>query len=209
MRTRRNAADGFTLIELLVAMSILSIIMLPVYASFAGGITTWRRAQEFTAVHQTARVLLEDIAQELQNAVALSGVEFVGESRRLSFVTLRPRSSPTGGPALRRLTSVTYEVRRDRAATGYSLLRVEAPYAKDAGGAGGEPTLLMGSLSRVAFQYSHKTREGDLVPWGGAWEVRGAIPLGVRVTLVVGEARFTKTVFIPHGYEERDDRRPG
>jgi type II secretion system protein J len=209
MRRARRAPDGFTLIELLVALSIFAIVSLAVYSAFAGGITAWRRAREFSSTHQTARLLLEDMAQELRNAVQISGAHFVGETQRVSFLTLRPAPSPTGRPATRQITSVTYEVQRARGASSYSLFRTEAPYAKNAQRGRGEPVLMVDSIGGLDFQYTHKNRDGEVLPWKGAWDVKDALPLGVKMTLVVGETRFTKTVFIPHGLQEKDHQPKG
>ena len=76
MRRAWRKQDGFTLIELLVSLSIFSIISLAVYSSFAGGVGAWRRAQEFSSIYQTARLLLDDMARELKNAVMISGTDF-------------------------------------------------------------------------------------------------------------------------------------
>src|SRR2546422_5171922 len=73
---------GFTLIELLVSLTIFSIIAVAVYSAFAGGVGAWRRAQEFSSTYQTARLVLEDMAHELKNAVILSGTDFIGEKQR-------------------------------------------------------------------------------------------------------------------------------
>jgi prepilin-type N-terminal cleavage/methylation domain-containing protein len=64
-----RAQHGFTLIEVLVSVAIFSVITVAVYSAFAGGVGAWRRAQEFSSTYQTVRLVLEDMAQELKNAV--------------------------------------------------------------------------------------------------------------------------------------------
>src|SRR2546428_367323 len=78
---------GFTLIELLVSLTIFSIIAVAVYSAFAGGVGAWRRAQEFSSTYQTARLVLDDMAHELKNAVTLSGPDLIGEKQGLPFLT--------------------------------------------------------------------------------------------------------------------------
>ncbi len=126
MRRAWRKQDGFTLIELLVSLSIFSIISLAVYSSFAGGVGAWRRAQEFSSIYQTARLLLDDMARELKNAVMISGTDFVGAPQRLSFLTLRQSPYTTGHPVNHQITRVTYEVQRDQASSGYSLFRLDS-----------------------------------------------------------------------------------
>src|SRR3989449_39904 len=117
---------GFTLIELLVSLTIFSIIAVAVYSAFAGGVGAWRRAQEFSSTYQTARLVLDDMAHELKNAVTLSGTDFIGEKQGLSFLTVRQRPHAQGRPVDPKITRVTYEVRRPslRASEGSVLIQV-------------------------------------------------------------------------------------
>ncbi len=209
MRRGRGRPEGFILIELLVSLAIFSVISLAVYSAFAAGIRAWRRAQEFSSVYQTARLLLDDMGQELKNAAAIPDTAFAGEAHRLSFVTLRQNRSATGRAPYPRVTRVTYELRRDRASPGYTLFRLEAPDIKSSDSAGGERALTVGSISRLDFQYTHRGSNGEILPWKDAWDARDQLPLGVKITLMVGETRFTKTVFIPHGFQEKEDKRKG
>ena len=209
MRKGRGRPQGFTLIELLVSLAIFSVISLAVYSSFAAGIRAWRRAQEFSSVYQTARLLLDDMAQELKNAAAIPDTNFVGEAHRLSFVTLRQNPPATGRAPYPRVTRVTYELSRDRASPGYSLFRLEAPDIKSSDSDGGGRALIVGSISRFDFQYTHKDSKGEILPWKDAWDASDLLPLGVKITLMIGETRFTKTVFIPHGFQEKEDKRKG
>jgi len=209
MRRGLRKQDGFTLIELLVSLSIFSIISLAVYSSFAGGVRAWRRAQEFSSIYQTARLLLDHMAQELKNAVTISGSEFVGEAQRLSFHTLRQSPSTTGRPANHQITRVTYEVRRDKASSAYSLFRLEASAMKNSPMEREESEPMVGPVSRLDFQYTYKNSKGEILPWKEVWEVSDAIPLGVKITLGVGETLFTKMVFIPHGFQEKEDKPKG
>jgi hypothetical protein len=62
-------------------------------------------------------------------------------------------------------------------------------------------------ISTLAFVYTHKDDTGQIAPWKDAWRVSEALPLGVKITLKVGQTRFTKLVFIPHGLHE-DTTRP-
>jgi prepilin-type N-terminal cleavage/methylation domain-containing protein len=192
---------GFTLIELLVSAAILSVIGLAVYSVFAGGIGAWRKAQEFSSTYQTARLVLEDIAQELKNAVTISGPDFVGESQKLSFLTVR---RPPGRPVDPKIMRVTYEVRRDRASATYSLVREETLNVD--GSPTDEAELVVNPISKLEFLYTSKDDKGQIVPWKDAWQVSEAVPLGVKIILVVGETRFTKLVFIPHGFQEPTTR---
>ena len=60
------------------------------------------------------------------------------------------------------------------------------------------------SISKLDFQYTYKNSKGEILPWQTAWDVSDAIPIGVKITLMLGETRFTKIVFIPHGLHEEN-----
>lgn len=209
MKHERTAQHGFTLIELLLALSIFAIISLAIYSSFAGGVGAWRRAQEFSSIYQTARLLLDDMAHELKNAVAIAGLSFVGAPQRLSFVSVRQRLHPTGQSAFPQIARITYEVRKAETGGEYALFRVEVADINNAQGGSGEPELIAGSVSKVDFQYTYQNGRGEILPWKEVWETSDAIPLGVKITLTIGDTTFTKTVFIPHGYREREDKPKG
>jgi len=152
--------QGFTLIELVVSLTIFSVISLPIYSSFAGGISVWRKAREFSSVYQTARLLLDDMAIELKNAVKVSGTEFNGGPRKLSFITLRQGFHGASARRDTQIAKVTFEVLRDPSGQGYALFRRQASNLK----VRGEAELMVGSLSSLDFQYTYKNNVGELQP---------------------------------------------
>ena len=208
MRGGRKRQVGFTLIELLVSLSIFSIISLGVYSTFAGGINAWRTAQEFSSIYQTGRLLLDDVARELKNAVMVSGTEFVGEPNRFSFLTVRQSPYTSGRPSNHQITRVTYELRTDQGSSDDALFRLETADIENPEGNQGEPVLMVGSISNFALQYTYKNGEGEILLWKDTWDLSDEIPLGVKMTLQIGETSFTKTVFIPHGYQEEKNENP-
>ncbi len=192
--------QGFTLIELVVSLTIFSVISLPIYSSFAGGISVWRKAQEFSSVFQTARLLLDDMAMELKNAVKVSGTEFNGGPRRLTFITLRQGSHGASARTDTQIAKVTFEVLRDPSGQGYALFRRQASNLK----VRGKAELMVGSLSSLDFQYTYINSVGELQPWAKVWKMNDELPLGVKITLNIGGTQFTKIVFIPHGFREEE-----
>ena len=114
MRRSLRKHHGFTLIELLVSLSIFSVISLAVYSSFAGGVGVWRKAQEFSSIYQMSRLLLDDMARELKNAVKVSGTEFNGGPRSLSFVTVHQSPYLKDRQNNHQIIKVSYDLRKDR-----------------------------------------------------------------------------------------------
>ena len=189
---------GFTLIEMVVSLTIFSVISLSVYSSFAGGITVWRKAEEFSSVYQTARLVLDSMALELTNTVKVSGTEFEGGPRIISFITLRRGARVVSLSRNSQIAKVTFEVRRDPAGRGYALFRRHATNLKRRG----EAELMVGALASLDFEYTYQNKVGELLPWVKVWKREEEIPLGVKITLKLGGTQFTKFVFIPHGFRE-------
>ncbi len=202
MSKARRRQEGFTLVEMLVSLSIFSIISLAVYSSFAAGIGAWRKAQEFSSVYQTSRLLLDDMARELKNSVEIAGSNFEGGPRSLSFVTV------TQSPYLKdylkdhQISKVSYELRRDRVSSGYALFRRKTSNIKKRG----EAELMVDSITNLNFQYTYKNSEGNLQPWNEVWNVRDEIPFGMKIDLSIQGTRFTKMVIIPHGFQEEEKK---
>jgi general secretion pathway protein J len=64
----RRAAGGFTLIELLVALGVLAIMLSTIYATFFAGVEAMRRGHEQDDTYQVARVVMEQISNDLAMA---------------------------------------------------------------------------------------------------------------------------------------------
>lgn len=203
----RRPHGGFTLIELLLSLSIFSIMAIAVYSAFAGGVGVWRRAQAFSATYQTARLVLEEVAQDLRNAVVISGSEFIGEPQRLSFLTVRHGRS-AAVLATRGIRRVTYEIRKNETEPLYALFRLEESYVEGLQDGHREPDDLASPIMGFDIQYASEV-EGTEAPWDwqAVWEEEGTLPIGVQITLTIPgrqgkELHFTKTIFIPQGHRE-------
>lgn len=194
--------QGFTLIELLVSLSIFSIISLAVYSSFAGGIGAWRKAQEFSSVYQTSRLLLDDMARELKNTVKITGSKFEGGPRSLSFVTVNRSPYLRSRPEDYQVHKVSYELRRGQVSSGYALYRRKAANLKNRV----EAEMIVDSLESLDLQYTYKDSEGNLKPWTRVWNVSDEVPFGVKIDLSIGGTQFTKMVVIPHGFQEQQKK---
>ena len=141
------------------------------------------------------------MARELKNAVKVSGTEFNGGPRSLSFITVHQSPYLKDRQNNHQIIKVSYDIRKDRDSLGYALFRQESSNINKRG----EARLIAGSISSLDFQYTYKNSQGKLQPWNRIWRVSDEIPLGVKITLIVGAARFTKMVFIPHGYREEEN----
>ena len=77
--------DGITLVELLVTISILGIIALAFFSTFAIGMNAYARLRNDTTTRTDVLLSLEKMESSLRNIPAFSEIEFVGNSSRISF----------------------------------------------------------------------------------------------------------------------------
>ena len=104
-------ARGYTLLEILIAVSILVILGGGLTTLLTQGLSIWRRAETRGQVYEQARVLFDQLAEDLRSAVTTSSgardagwVRFIADEdaagrQRLRFV--RTISGETADPILR------------------------------------------------------------------------------------------------------------
>lgn len=193
--------------ELMLAVSIFAVIALCLYSVFSGGIRVWRRQEEGFKYYHAVRLALDRMATDLRNSIEYSLPEkvgltsdtnlssvFTGEKKQLSFVTLIGMdlakvtyyldNSSSGGHALKRKIVLQKEGFRDENSRDEVLAR---------------------GLDDLSFEYAYEA-DTDAPDWRDAWAqadsnkgLKQKIPAGVRITLVLKNETFIKTVFVPHG----------
>ncbi len=83
---RRAEQSGFTLIELLTSIAILLILVGMLTVAFNTASNTWRAAEKDVERFQDARLALDLIARDLQQAFVSTNVPFYGSTNGLAFV---------------------------------------------------------------------------------------------------------------------------
>jgi type II secretion system protein J len=178
-RTRQangpRAAGGFTLIELLVALGILAIMLSTIYATFFAAVQAMRKGHEQDDTYQVARVVMEQIANDLSMAFYRPGADradkptqaFIGLDRssdgydrdRLDFTTASHALMHNGQPETD-VVEVSYyidETYSDRPL----LVRREDPLPDDDFRHGGTLRVMAERVVALNFRY----REPDEEPY--------------------------------------------
>ncbi len=206
----KRGRSGFTLIEVLISLGIFAIISVAVYSAFAAGVGGWRRSQAYSATSQTARLVLEEMAGDLQRTVKLSGAEFSGKAEEVSFFSLR-RGSPQNPAPIPQIRRVTYQLGRDDASGADAIFRLEESYAEGMGESHRQPEFMTSPVVGLEFHYASKGEDEEKPwVWSKEWEVKDTkdtIPFGVEIALRLpgpaGEELFTKRVLIPAAFQEK------
>lgn len=79
------AKNGFTLIEVLVSASILGVIGLTILTTFGSGFHVYQRVQTYGGVQANVLLALEEIEQNLHNAIVLSTLKVEGDAKAIAI----------------------------------------------------------------------------------------------------------------------------
>jgi general secretion pathway protein J len=75
---KHSTKRGFTLLEVLIAMTILAIVLVIAYRVFSSSYAALHRVDPQRDPFQTARVILDRMAEELQSAYYRPGLSYTG-----------------------------------------------------------------------------------------------------------------------------------
>ena len=116
---------GFTLAELLVATTLMSIVMVSVYTTFASGIRVWRDGETGADALHEARLAMQVLRDDLQSIPPGTFHLFNGTGDTLEFYTLARPMNVESGTGLG-MMRVTYRVGAPGGSMAHTLLRTEA-----------------------------------------------------------------------------------
>jgi len=203
MRSRRPNA-GFTFIELIIAITIFSIIAVSVYSVFRAGMKLWMKTNPLIQANQADRFFFDTISKDLKNAIMYydstnkDNVNFAGEPKKMSFMTLMEVSAKEGAIVYLELAKVTYyfdaATKTVKRTVATKVEGFDEAYAK------GTDILTNCDREKIGFQYCYKdsfgaSEETYSYDWEDTWseELKLKIPRGVKVKV----GSYTKTIFIP------------
>jgi Tfp pilus assembly protein PilV len=186
-----------TLIELLIGSMILVVIMLAVYSGFQTGVLSARGITYSLDMNQAAVQALERMSIDVRNSFpySLKRSRFVGDGRRISFLTIADTYDGQGGRQ-EQYASVSY------ALTGDKLMR-SIRLSKDSldDGAYTQNDELLQGVNGLAFAYGYAASKGGDIQWRDVWADTARIPLLVRVTLSMkdrgGQEEFVRNIVQP------------
>ena len=198
---------GLTLLELLIALTILGLILAVLGSALRISYNATKTGERHIERVHRARIISEQIAQELrsayrfsQSAITDNSVAFRGEPDSLSFVattSLRTRGVVHGG-----LKEVTYKVEEDVATGRRGLVLREdiIPHGELFEADKGYKVMLDPDVVSMRFRYfgSSGGEGGTQRPprWEERWEGQGP-PKAVEVQLVFGEPEEGTVMELP------------
>lgn len=213
---RKIVKKGFTLIELLITTSIISLIGIAVYSTFANGVNIWRRGNENRAYERNMRLSSEKIARNLRNTFKFSKIPFEGTEDSITFPGLIKSSLDETG-AEKKEPSEGLELQYEVGKISYFLdesenifCREQKTYPETFQEENGKVDKLIPQVITLNFSYCYLDNATGEFKWKDSWkkEEQDSVPQAVKIELVFeknsGESsEFTRTIFIPIGTGEQ------
>ena len=185
--------NGFTLLELLITTSLIALMGLAIYSTFARGVMVWDRGCKTDIVSQEMRFTLQNLAKELRNSFKFSGIEFMGTKDGISFPTY-VNTAEIGEAPKWEVGEVSYFYDKDASCVMRRALCVRCK-AQDA-----KP--IAQNIKNLKMSYYFFDAISKTYKWKNSWSDKENFPSGIRIALTIEneeeENGFVKTVYLPH-----------
>lgn len=192
-----RAAGAFTLVEILIAMGILSMVLAAIYSSWTAILRASKVGLETAASVQRARMAGRTIEESLgsamlfmQNANYYSFLAENGDKASLSFVARLspsfPRQGKFEGLDVRR---VTFSVEQGKDGNRQLVLR-QVPLLMEIDKDERQYPLV---LARNVKDFKTEFWDARLEDWMDEWKLTNQLPSMVKVTLTLGDTKFSQT----------------
>ncbi|TXL01858.1 prepilin-type cleavage/methylation domain-containing protein [Methylococcaceae bacterium HT1] len=187
---------GFTLLEVLIGMSIMSIMMLLLFASLRICVQNWNAGEKKIAQVSQAAVIQNFLQSKLHATVPLEGdfleepeFSFQGDQSQIQFVAAMPASA--GRLGLQRFKMSLRRADRDEQGS-YLQVEIQPFFPQDEGQQGiEEPIVILKKIHSLQFAYfgsDSDARNNDPV-WHNDWLEMDSLPklVSIDIELVDGE----------------------
>ena len=190
---------GFTLVELLIAATMMSVLFVGLGAHLRGGLSVWRRTTAMTERLQRERVVWDQLARDLANAVpyqdgrddefTLDGAAFGGSE--LQWMTAPPGAV---GVQVVRYACTTLE-------DGMGLWRTRQSIGAARADEAASPELLLPGCSTLEVRYGYEETAGSgTLVWDAAWAFEDELPQVLEISLQMENGRtLTQRLALPAG----------
>ena len=195
-RIWKTRIKGFTLLELLITTSLIALMGLAIYSTFARGVMVWERGSKTDVVEQEAMFSLQSLAKELKNSFKFSGIKFSGTKDGVFFPTY-VNTARVGEAPKWEIGRVSYFYDSSkksffcREASYVDLFQDDLPKARE----------IVAQVNDLEINYYFFDAIAKTYKWKNSWSGKETFPLGVRIVLTIGSGEegkeFVKTVYLP------------
>ena len=194
----RQTNKGFTLIELLITTSILGMIAVAIFATFASGLNVYERVQTYGGVQSDVLLSLEKMERDLRSVFSLSGIDFNGDTKKVTFAGLIKKLDAEGKKNVS-LGKISYYFDNE---TG-TLVKEEQNYPEAISeiGTGESNFKALAFIEDINFSYYYFNSGMQAYDWKSSWGAGEGIPSGVKVEVTFKDGKrdvkLDRTVLIP------------
>jgi general secretion pathway protein J len=198
-RDRRARRGGFTLVEVLLAITILSLVISSVYATWSATLTAWRRGSDASEAFQRQRIVMETLTELAQSVVFFGSspdlYAVIGTSKpdwgdSVSFVTASDVALPPSEAIDAGMRRVTISMEQDEYSRKYLAL-VNAPAISvdqsNTVSVSSTTTLQAHVLSMDVSGFSVRYLDPRDGTWYDKWEDTSVIPSAMEFTVAFGQ----------------------
>lgn len=183
--------------EILLVCSLISLVNLALYNSFANGLKVWKKIHQLV-IEEDILIFLDKLTADLRNAYYFSQLTAQGTEHRFTFPTIvhvsaDPRSGLPEGTYVHQMGQVEYYFD----GIGKKLYRRQANYGQALQGRPSDPIILIKAIEDIKFRYFYLTDQGEKM----ADHVLETLPSRVEVEMTFtsheGKRVFSKSIDLP------------
>jgi len=181
----KNLAKGFTLLEVLIGMSIMSVMMLLLFASLRICVQNWNAGEKKITQVSEAAIVQGFLRNKLQQALPLTDIlskkrefSFQGKAQKIQFVAPMAASAARLGLQLFTLT-----LKPEDNQLGRQLAVDIKPFFASGAEADWKPEeiIILKHIQQLQFEYFENNN--DQGQWHSEWVDKQVLPRLVRITI--------------------------
>lgn len=185
---------GFTLIEVIVVFTLLAMIMAMIFSGIDSGRRMVAKGEaKITAINEIRiiqNIVRHQVTRAMPIAVAVNDegemIKFIGEPRRITFVSQMPGYLGSGGPHIQELELVDARdgmilQYRHGLVSNYDDEDEYSPFEES------EPMVLLENIDKGYFEFIELDEEREPTEWLAEMESGTDLPLMVRLHLSMNE----------------------
>ena len=190
--------QGFTLIEFLVVASILGMVAVAIFSTFATGLNVYKKAQSYAGTQTDVLLALEKMEKDLRNIFDSSGIDFLGDTKKIAFAGL-VKTFDTAGNQKVSLGKISYYLDDEKG----TLVKEEQDYSHAVSGIeGGENNFkVLAFIEDINFNYYYFNSETEKQDRKSSRGADNGIPTKVKIEITFTHdnktVKMDRTVFIP------------
>ena len=199
-RQQNRARLGFTLVEVMLAVTILSLLIASIYATWSTTLMAWHRGNDASAVFQRQRIVMDTLTELAQSVVyfpsptspelyAVTGVSKPDWGDTISFVTASDVALPPSEAIDAGMRRVTISMEQDDYGRKYMALVNSPAISVDQSNTTttADMTLQAHVLSTDVSGFFVRYLDPRDGTWNDKWEESNIIPSAMEFTVVFGQ----------------------